>query len=97
MNALKKRLTCVEAQWKWELCAEAGRLYGLTAKEVLDEARRFLPLTPEEQRQRFAELAHSPHLTEEERSTVEAGERDFFRCKGGRGGSACCSCRQGTV
>jgi hypothetical protein len=83
MTSRETRLTRLEAQHIWQVAAEAGRLYGLSAEEVLDEARKFLALTPASQAQRFAEFKHSPHLTEEERRTVEAGERDFSRCKGG--------------
>jgi hypothetical protein len=82
---IARRLTRLEARHIYALAAEAGRPYGLSAEEVLDEARTFLALTPAQQAQRFAECKHSPHLTEEERRIIEAGERDFFRCKGGRG------------
>jgi hypothetical protein len=93
---IRRRLTRVEAAHIYRLAAEAGQRYGLTAEEVLDEARRFLAITPAEQAQRFAELKASPHLTEEERRIVKAGARDFFRCKGGRGRSTDRPYRQGT-
>jgi hypothetical protein len=54
MNA--RRIALLEERYLRRLAAEAGAPYGLTADQVLQEARDFLSLPPEVQ-QRELELA----------------------------------------
>jgi hypothetical protein len=66
---LKRRLTRVEASPIYHLAAEAGRPYGLSAQEVLAEARAFLALPPAAQRLADTEL-DAPTLTAEDHTNV---------------------------
>ncbi len=65
-----KRLEQLEYQHLLQLAAEAGRPYGLTAADLLAEARRFFALTSTAQ---AAELdALMPDVTPEEAQILEA-------------------------
>ena len=67
MRDARRRLERLEYAHLWRLAANAGKPYGFSADDMLDEARRVLALPDDEQRQ----LLHRLYAELNEQETLE--------------------------